>query len=477
VAAGVGTLTGVASVAGGFCGLMTSGGVDCWGGQNVQLANGDVGGSYVPVPVEGVGGTGTLTGVTSLASDDVSYCALLTSSGVDCWGNGQEGQLGNGVFYGSSPDGSATPVQVEGVGGTGTLTGVASLATDTAGYCAVLTSGGVDCWGDGTRGELGNGVFYTPPTYGSAVPVAVEGVGGTGALTGATSLGSDDEGYCAVLASGGVDCWGYGPSGQLGDGTFYTSGDQGSAVPVRVEGASGTGTLTGGDSVTGDGDSYCALLTSSEVDCWGDGQSGELGDGQFHRTSPYGSAVPVKVEGVDGTGTLTGAASLTSYGDGLCALLASGGVDCWGDGSLGELGDGTFYITGNSGSAVPVQVDGVGGSGTLTGATGLASTYASNGLCAVLASGGVDCWGNGYNGQLGDGQLYPNSPHGSAVPVEVEGVGGTGVLTGAIGVTSTYSSYCALLASSGVDCWGSGDLGNGIPYGSPFPVQVEAVGG
>jgi hypothetical protein len=52
VAAGVGTLTGVAILAGGFCGLMASGGVDCGGGgQNVQLANGQVGGSNGPVPV------------------------------------------------------------------------------------------------------------------------------------------------------------------------------------------------------------------------------------------------------------------------------------------------------------------------------------------------------------------------------------------------------------------------------------------
>ena len=47
--------------------------------------------------VEGVGGTGTLTGVTSLVSDGDGYCALLTSGGVDCWGNGADGELGNGI--------------------------------------------------------------------------------------------------------------------------------------------------------------------------------------------------------------------------------------------------------------------------------------------------------------------------------------------------------------------------------------------
>ena len=69
----------------------------------------------------------------TVVSDGSGYCALLTSGEVDCWGNGEYGQLGNGTFYTSSPFGSATPVVVEGVGGTGTLTGVASLVSDSDG--------------------------------------------------------------------------------------------------------------------------------------------------------------------------------------------------------------------------------------------------------------------------------------------------------------------------------------------------------
>jgi len=118
---------------------------------------------------------------------------------------------------------------VEGVGGTGTLTGVASLTSDTIGtYCALLTSGGVDCWGWGEDGELGNGTFDTTSPYGTATPVQVEGVGG-GTLTGVTSVTGEVETYCATLASGGVDCWGYNDDGELGNGTV-----SGSATPVPV---------------------------------------------------------------------------------------------------------------------------------------------------------------------------------------------------------------------------------------------------
>ena len=127
---------------------------------------------------------------------------------MDCWGRGTEDALGNGT--GSN---SATPVQVEGVGGSGTLSGVASIATDQAGFCALLHSGGVDCWGSSASGDLGNGTLSD-----SATPVQVVGVGGSGTLAGVASLVSGWTGYCAILGSGGVDCWGRDDDGELGNG-------------------------------------------------------------------------------------------------------------------------------------------------------------------------------------------------------------------------------------------------------------------
>ena len=149
-------------------------------------------GSATPVAVEGVGGTGTLTGVTSLVSEPGATAPCSPRAG---WTAGATATTASSVTARSTrpaPYGSATPVAVEGVGGTGTLTGVTSLVERRLdGYCALLTSGGVDCWGYGDYGELGNGTFYTSSPYGSATPVAVEGVGGTGTLTGVTNLVSD----------------------------------------------------------------------------------------------------------------------------------------------------------------------------------------------------------------------------------------------------------------------------------------------
>ncbi len=488
------SLSGVMSLASSgrsYCAVLTSGGVDCWGfGHYGQLGDGifhtftTTYGSAYPEAVLGVGGQGTLRGVVSLASAYYSYCALLTSGGVDCWGDGADGQLGDGHLYTGKKVGSAVPVAVLGVGGSGTLGGVASLVSNPSDYCALLTSGGVDCWGYGAQGELGDGTFYATAPFGSAVPVAVLGVGGSGTLGGVASLVNEAPGgsMCALLNSGGVDCWGYGAQGELGDGTFYATAPFGSAVPVAVLGVGGSGTLGGVVSLVNDGDTYCAVLFSGGVDCWGEGDSGELGDGSYD-----GSAVPVAVLGVGGGGTLGDVASLVHGAQdlGYCALLTSGGVDCWGDGFYGQLGDGTFYTTGDGGSAVPVVVLGVGGSGTFGGVTSLATDGNGQDYCAVLGSGGVDCWGEGYGGQLGDGSFYEKNPNGgSAVPVAVLGVGRSGTLGGVASLTSEQiegsESYCALLTSGGVDCWGYGywgQLGDGAFYptgynGSAVPVEV-----
>ena len=121
-----------------------------------------------------------------------------------------------------------------------------SIVSNGSSYCALRTSGGVDCWGYGRYGQLGNGQFYI-----SAKPVAVVSTSGSGTLSGVASLTGEGNGngsgssYCALLTSGGVDCWGWGPYGELGNGKFYTSGNSGSAIPVAVVSTSGSGTLSG----------------------------------------------------------------------------------------------------------------------------------------------------------------------------------------------------------------------------------------
>ena len=94
-------------------------------------------------------------------------------------------------------------------------------------------------------------------------------------------------------------------------------------------------------------------------------------------------------QGVDLPSGLAGVTSLTSDGDGYCAILGSGQVDCWGVNSSGALGNGTTTPT-----DVPTTVVGVGGVGTLSGVVALdGNSSSAGGYCALLDSGQVDCWG------------------------------------------------------------------------------------
>jgi alpha-tubulin suppressor-like RCC1 family protein len=482
----------IVSAGNSYCALLTSGGVDCWGyGREGELGDGQfyLSGNYgsaVPVAVENTSESGPLGGVASLVSDDAeSYCALLISGGVDCWGYGPGGQIGDGEFYdGPNNYGIASPVPVENTSGSGFLGGVAGLASNSGNsYCAVLISGGVDCWGSGQYGQLGDGQYYTSGIGGADLPVEVIDLSGSGTLDSVASLASGGNSYCALLTSGGAVCWGEGSNGELGNGLFYTSNNSGSAVPVSVVGTTGSGTLGGISSLASSGSSYCALLTSGAVDCWGYGAYGQLGDNQFYGF-PYssgtnGSATPVFVTNTLGSGTMAGVASLSSGGlssFGYCAVFTLGGVNCWGNGQDGQLGDGQFYPTGNYGSALPVTAIDTSDSGNLSGVASVASDTTSH--CALLTSGGVDCWGNGVAGQLGDGQFYASGIYGSAVPVAVIDASGSGTFGGVASLASGGNSYCALLTSRGVDCWGqgwNGELGDGQFYTSGNPGSAVPV--
>ncbi len=78
--------------------------------------------------------------------------------------------------------------------------------------------------------------------------------------------------------------------------------------------------ITDATQVTANFDHTCALLSTSHVDCWGNNQFGELGNG----TTTL-SDTPVEVSGI------TDATRVTAGDEHTCALLSTGHVDCWGN--------------------------------------------------------------------------------------------------------------------------------------------------
>jgi hypothetical protein len=131
-----------------------------------------------PVAVLNVGGTGQLTGVSAIAAGGAHSLALLAGGSVLAWGDNDDGQLGDGAgpAGGSVPPLSSTPVAVSGIGGSGTLSGVSAIAAGGAHSLALLPgsppqNGIVVAWGDGVDGQLGDGSASS-----SAYPVQVTGL-------------------------------------------------------------------------------------------------------------------------------------------------------------------------------------------------------------------------------------------------------------------------------------------------------------
>jgi alpha-tubulin suppressor-like RCC1 family protein len=392
--------------------------------------------------VQGGGPTGTVTfedGSTTLGSGPVSLleaksnlalgehfsCTLSNARGVKCWGQNFFGQLGNG----NNPTDSPVPVDVIGL-----TTGVSAVAAGHFHACAVTSAGGVKCWGDNNRGQLGDD---NRPNDAST-PVDVVGL-----ASGVAAIAGGGEHTCALTDAGGVKCWGYNHRGQLGDGNLGINSD----TPVDVVGmASGIAAIAGGLHHT------CALTQAGGVKCWGWNTNGQLGD----NNPGTNSDIPVDVVGL-----ASGVAAITGGRSHACALTEAGGVKCWGWNIFGQLGDG------NSGtdSNIPTDVTGLdSGVAAITAGAGASHT------CALLDTGAVKCWGYNLHGELGDN----NAGTDSDVPVDVVGLsaGGYAIATG------TFHT-CATTEAGAVKCWGFnpfGQVGDDTMVDKDIPTDVTGLG-
>ena len=415
------------------CALDTSGHAFCWGTDSYgELGNGNNNNKLAPVPVSGglefsqiaAGGF-----ATSGAFPTADYTCGVTKAGpasgpgqVWCWGYNGFGQLGNNTTTNSN-----VPVAVSGL-----PAGAVQVATGPGHACAALTDGSVWCWGLGKDGQLGNN-----NTKNKKSPVQAVG------LVGAMAVGAGTSHSCALLASGGMMCWGNNASGQLGNGTTDSSD-----VPVPVGPLAGTV-----QQIALGGDHTCALIGNpqSEVECWGDDQRGDLGDGNMQEP-PVTS--PEAVFGLAGSAASGQGVVPTAIGAGnahSCSFVLTGQLYCWGANLKGEVGDGT-----KEDRDVPTLVLGI-TPGTQQISEG------SGGGCALTSGLGVKCWG-GFDGN--DFVVQQSAEAVAALPGGVAAVS-AGAIDG-----------CAVSTSGSLQCWGGnerGEVGNGTTDPQPTPVGVSGL--
>lgn len=381
---------------------------------------------------------------TSLAVGNAHTCVLDETGSVRCWGDGIHGTLGYGNTIRIGDDETASAAGAVGVGGP-----VSAIAAGGVHTCALLVAGSVRCWGYAKDGQLGYGDQNNIGDNES--PASAGNVPLFGKVT-AIAVGNAHT--CALFSTGGVRCWGQGESGKLGYGNQDNIGDNETpyVLPDIVLGGRAT-------AITAGGSHTCALLTTGAVRCWGYGGDGRLGYG--NATTIGDNETPASAGDVPLGGT---AAAISAGASHTCALLTTGAVRCWGDGSGGRLGYAGTASIGDDETPAAVGDVPVGAKVTSVSA-GFQHT------CAVLTTGGLRCWGAGGRGRLGYGNT--NDIGDDETPASASDVA---VGRQAAAVEAGVLHTCALLVPGTVRCWGEGGTGY-LGYGNTNDIGDDEVAG
>lgn len=339
-------------VAGWFhtCALLESDDVKCWGyNPQGQLGQGNtiyIGDNELPssIPVISLGAK-----AKDIEAGARHTCVILDSGDVKCWGYNNFGTLGlSRTDY--SVGTNVKPVDVANVN---IGSSVKQLAAGYEHTCALLDSGDIKCWGNNARtytncysscyrcgwfstccsnycynntdlwGALGIGQATIIGDNEHPSSVDNVDIGGK-----AISIAASERGTCAVLENNQLRCWGRNLSGELGYGNYNIVGvyDKPTAInPIDV--GFDVAKISLNRRVS------CAVSTTNEIKCWGDGIYGGLGHG---------------VQEVIGDNELPSSIGAINLGEdvkhvstntfSVCAILESNKIKCWGLNNLGQLG-------------------------------------------------------------------------------------------------------------------------------------------
>ena len=306
-------------------------------------------------------------------------CYLDDSDDVYCWGDNSKGSLGNSTY-----DDSQKPVLVDALDDIK----VTDISVGSDHSCALDSKGRVYCWGSNSYGQLGTGDLDD-----SSFPIEIDL---SGVLYGKKifSLKSGDNYVCVLSESGSVYCWGHNNKGQLGNGTIEDS-----SVPVKID---DSGVLAGKvvESFDVFSGHVCVVDTEGSVYCWGSNSSGQLGNGTIENSS-----VPVKalVGDIDTVRTVTVSVGWMHT----CSIDEFSNIYCWG---LLKVGEKDVYGKEDEEDDValfPVEMD-------KGDAFGKSIAQIDSGFfytCMIGEEGVVYCWGKNSEGQLGDSSnIYRDLP-------------------------------------------------------------------
>jgi len=278
--------------------------------------------------------------ITSISAGAMHTCATRTDGTAWCWGYDGNGQLGNGTAFFHSWIPAQVMFQTFPEPGVWEVRPFDLAQTISAGgrhTCALQTGGTAWCWGANDYGQLGNG---DPLHIQRQAPVSVQNPNSQEPAPmsfRAISAGSNHT--CAITPyfDGGdlgdlgdrLYCWGENAFGQLGDSTF-TDRD----MPTEVLIGEPVKSVSAGSKHT------CAIAFDGAAYCWGHNASGQLGDGltanRYSATRVPG-LVNEHTVAVTAGSDHSCAFTCSSWDGGSCL----GSVWCWGENNSGQVGDGS----------------------------------------------------------------------------------------------------------------------------------------
>ncbi len=338
------------------CAIATTNEAWCWGQNAGQLGTGTFTNAFVPTAVAGG------LSFASITAGRLHTCGLTATGSAYCWGDNGVGQLGRAT----TTSVSNVPLLVPGV------PALYRLAAGANYTCGLAVDGTAYCWGDNTSGQLGDNSLIprSAPTLVSGNLRWVDIAAGIG-----TS--------CGITRTGAAYCWGDNSAGQLGDGTTTRR-----LVPTAVTSAfSGLRYAR----IFNNGSTTCASeLSKVRIFCWG--YAALPNDGPT-----FARLTPTIHNGFAGRGVLVAMGAGTS-----CTVGVSTQIFCWGATALRDFGAANRSVSGDESSPT------------------LGLSFASLALspqhgCVLSVFGIVSCWGQGSQGQLGNGST--SSVSGAIRPV------------------------------------------------------------
>ena len=270
--------------------------------------------------------------ITAISTGATHACALTTGGNVKCWGDGHSGQLGNGrrvrvdYYYYSN----FVPVDVHtNTTNPNPLSDIMAISSGGYHTCALTTGGNVKCWGAGHSGQLGYGESGDYSSQSTPVDVHTSSSDPI-PLSGISAISAGSNHTCALTTGGNIKCWGSRGYGQLGGGSYIGSNYQSTPVDVYTSSTDSSPF----SSISAGGRHTCALTVGGNVKCWGARRYGQLGNGTD-------SGVDVHTSSTD-SNPLSGIMAISAGDSHTCALTVDGNVKCWGNGGSGQLGDGGY---------------------------------------------------------------------------------------------------------------------------------------